>query len=661
MKLNIIIILSLLIQLSCSFSQKIKDGEMAYERKQYAVAASMLEEEYIATKNQALKGRKAYLLGQSYLKLLEYRDARSWFEKAIGHEYGAEALGKYAESSKSIEEYESAIGAYRQLISMTGRKQELEREILLCQQAMTSKLKSSEYQIERLFTNTTVSDYSPVIYENDFLVFTSERKESTGKDIYNWTGERFADIFIVQKNGSEVKRFDSAINTSQNEGTPWFSKNMETMYFTRCFGAGAGDDFCKLMVSKRVNDIWGEPEVLPFTRDKINYGQATLVENDSILVFSADINEPGGPLDLYYTELYSDGSWSEPEPLPESINSQGNEMFPTGDGDTLYFSSDYLPGFGGFDIFKTYLRSDKKWSIPINIGFGINSGGDDFSFIVDYQAKKKTTVVQQGYFTSSRAGSGKDDIFRFFKLRQEPTPVLVETEKEKETKRELYITVRAFTPLYKISDEPNSEIVGKSPLAETFIKITDEVGQKISEAYSDKNGFYFTQAPEGKTLKIIGARLGYLNASKISDTRNILFKEGETSKTISVELILDKIYADKEINLKNIYYDYDKWDIKDEAKPTLDDLVKLLNDNPQINIQLSSHTDCRGTDEYNIVLSQKRAQSVVDYLISKNIEAQRLIAIGYGETQLIDKCVCETCSEDQHQINRRTTFKIIKK
>ncbi len=404
MKLNIIIILSLLIQLSCSFSQKIKDGEMAYERKQYAVAASMLEEEYIATKNQALKGRKAYLLGQSYLKLLEYRDARSWFEKAIGHEYGAEALGKYAESSKSIEEYESAIGAYRQLISMTGRKQELEREILLCQQAMTSKLKSSEYQIERLFTNTTVSDYSPVIYENDFLVFTSERKESTGKDIYNWTGERFADIFIVQKNGSEVKRFDSAINTSQNEGTPWFSKNMETMYFTRCFGAGAGDDFCKLMVSKRENDIWGEPEVLPFTRDKINYGQATLVENDSILVFSADINEPGGPLDLYYTELYSDGSWSEPEPLPESINSQGNEMFPTGDGDTLYFSSDYLPGFGGFDIFKTYLRSDKKWSIPINIGFGINSGGDDFSFIVDYQAKKETyrSTARIFYFFQSR-------------------------------------------------------------------------------------------------------------------------------------------------------------------------------------------------------------------------------------------------------------------
>jgi len=661
MKWKMLFIIVVCIQMSCSFSQKIKDGEMAYERKQYATAAAMLEEEYIATKNQASKGRKAYLLGQSYLKLLEYREARSWFEKAVGHEYGAEALGKYADASKSIEEYDAAIGAYRELITITGRKQELEREILLCQQAMDSKLKNSEYQIERLFINTTVSDYSPVIYENDFLVFTSERKEASGKDTYNWTGERFSDIFIVQKNGSEVKRFDSAINTSQNEGTPWFSKDMETMYFTRCFGEGAGDDYCRLMVSKRENDVWGEPEALPFIQDKINYGQATLIENDSILVFSADISELGGPLDLFYTELYSDGSWSEPEPLPGSINSSGNEMFPTGDGDTLYFSSDYLPGFGGFDIFKTFLRSDKSWSIPINIGFGINSGGDEFSFIVDYLAKRKSTVLQQGFFTSSRVGSGKDDIFRFFKIRQEPVPVLVENEKEKEAKRELYVTVRTFTPQYRIPDDPNSEIDGKSPLSETFIKITDEAGQKVAEAYSDKNGFYFTQVSEGKTLKIIGARLGYLNASKTIDTRNITFKESETSKTISIELVLDKIYTNKEINLKNIYYDYDKWDIKEEAKPTLDELVKLLNDNPQINIQLSSHTDCRGTDDYNIVLSQKRAQSVVDYLISKNIEAKRLIAIGYGETQLLDLCVCEICTENQHQINRRTTFKIIKK
>ena len=147
----------------------------------------------------------------------------------------------------------------------------------------------------------------------------------------------------------------------------------------------------------------------------------------------------------------------------------------------------------------------------------------------------------------------------------------------------------------------------------------------------------------------------------LTDTRNINFENGETSKTINVELILDKIYTDQEINLKNIYYDYDKWNIKDEAKPTLDELTKILQDNPQINIQLSSHTDCRGTDEYNLELSQKRAQSVVEYLIYKGIDSTRLIAAGYGEKQLIDLCKCENCTEIQHQTNRRTTFKILKK
>lgn len=659
MRAKIILLVYIFLQLSCSFSQKIKDGEMAYERKQYAIAVTLLEEEYNTVKNQAARGRKAYLLGQSYLNLLEYMEAKSWFEKAVSLDYGPEALGKYASVSKSIEDYDAAIQAYRKLSGVSGRKQEMDREILLCQQAIEGKNKKSEYVIERIFENSSVSDYSPVLYENDLLVFTSERKEATGKDIYNWTGERFSDIFVMQKNGSEVKRFDSAINTNQNEGTPWFSKDMMTLYFTRCFGSGTGDDYCRIMVSSRVNDFWIEPEILSFTKDKINYGQPTLIENDSVLVFSADINEPGGTMDLYYSEQFTDGSWSEPEPFPSSINTQGNEMFATADGDTLYFSSDYLPGFGGFDIFKTHLRSDKSWSIPVNLGYGINSGGDEFSFIVDYSIRPKLDVIQQGFFTSSKAGSGKDDIYKFF--RHKPTELPIPVEKESDVEKQIFLTVRAYTPVFKIPENPNSEVVGKISLPETFIKIMDESGQKIIESYSDKNGFYFSQIPAEKVLKIIGARLGYLNSSTLTDTRNINFENGETSKTINVELILDKIYTDQEINLKNIYYDYNKWNIKDEAKPTLDELTKILQDNPQINIQLSSHTDCRGTDEYNLELSQKRAQSVVEYLIYKGIDSTRLIAAGYGEKQLIDLCKCENCTEIQHQTNRRTTFKILKK
>ena len=169
---------------------------MAYERKQYAVAVVFLENEYPDARNEATKGRKAYLLGQSYYKLQEYTQSVEWFEKAIKHDYGAEALGNFANVSRVLENYEAAISAYQLLKTSTGRNQEFDREILLCRQAIQNKQKKSEYRIEKLFENSSVSDYSPVIYEDDFLVFTSERSESTGKQIYNWTGEKFSDIFI---------------------------------------------------------------------------------------------------------------------------------------------------------------------------------------------------------------------------------------------------------------------------------------------------------------------------------------------------------------------------------------------------------------------------------------------------------------------------------
>lgn len=645
--------------IACSFNQRIKDGEMAYERKQYAVAIPLLEEEYENTNVETAKARKAFLLGKSYLRILEYSNAKAWFGKSVDHKYGAEALSSFAGVCKSLEEYDQAITSYKQLIAIHGKQQQTDREILICQQALESKSKKPEYKIERLFENSSVADYSPALYEDNFLVFTSERKEASGGSAYNWTGEKFSDIFVMQKNGSDVRKFDGAINTDKNEGTPWFSKDMQRMYFTRCYSESSGDEYCKLMYSERYGGVWEEAEVLPFIADKINYGQCTLIENDSILVFSADIEAPGNTLDLYYAELYSDGTWSTPEKMPDIINTMGNEKFPTGDGDTLYFSSDYLPGLGGFDIFKTFLKANRKWAAPINIGVPINSGGDDFSFIVDYNGKKINNVTQQGYFTSSRNGSGKDDIFKFFKLKPEPT---IDTEtKVQPTKQTLFVTVKTYTPQFEVDGEPNSKVIGKLPLGESFIKIMMDVNTKLKESYSDANGFYLSEVPLDKVLKVTAAKLGYLNASANIDTKNIRFNEGEITKTINIDLVLDKIYADKEINLSNIYYDYDKWDIKAEAQPTLNALVKVLEDNPQIKIQLSSHTDCRGDDAYNENLSQKRAQSVVNDLISKGIDINRLIAKGYGESQLVDVCPCESCTEEQHQINRRTTFKILKK
>jgi peptidoglycan-associated lipoprotein len=652
----LLLAISILTPLSCSFTKGIKSGEEAYERKQYSVAINLLEKEYVKNSSKQQKARSAYLMGQSYLKIQDYNEAKKWSQLAMEFGYGVEAMTLYAKTLKQVEDYDVAITVYRQIANQTHRKQEIDREISICNFAKELKNNPKPYKIDRLNQNSSVSEYAPVIYDNQFLVFTSERKEATGSSVYKWTGEKFSDLFVMIKTGSDVRSFDPVINSGSNEGAACFTSDMNTIYFTRCISENNGDAYCKLMVSHKIDGSWTEAEVLPFVMDKVNYGQPALFEHEEVLLFVSDIESPGGTSDIYYTEIHNDGSFSQPEKLPSHINSQGNEKFPTTDGDTLYFSSDYWPGMGGYDIFKAYLKPDGSWSQPENMGAPINSGGDDFSFIVDRTTKAKLGIIKEGFFVSSRNGDLKDDIYKYQELLPKPKepdqPIIV--------KNTVFLTVNTYAPEYKIADDPNSGIFRNLPLGNSLINIEDETGKRIRTNQTDGNGFFVTEIPENKTIKVIAANAGYLNAVQTVSTFNLVFDTLKHTATVNLSLVLNKIYEDKEIILDNIYYDYDKWNIKEEAIPTLDLLVVLMKENPQIKIQLSSHTDCRGDDAYNLELSQKRAQSVVDYLIHKGISSQRLIPKGYGETMLIEKCICEICTEKQHQINRRTTFKIIK-
>ncbi len=646
---------------SCVWKQKIKDGETAYDRKQYAVAITLLEKELEAESNVKIKGRKNYLLANAYSRLLQYRESLQAYKEAAQAGYGPEALAGQARTHKVLEEYSEAVGVYRKLAEQAGKKQEAERDIMLCLQAAEAKKKKTEYQIEKVIENSSVSDYAPVLFEDRFLVFTSERKDATGKDVYKWTGERFTDLFIIPKSGSgaEAQKFDAALNTPDNEGTAWFTKSMQRVYFTRCTGADDEDDHCKLFYSDRINGIWSEPEPLPFMLPGINYGQPTLIENDSVLVFSSDLAEAGGPRDLYYSELFSDGLWSAPEAMPATINSSGNELFPTGDKDTLYFSSDFLPGMGGFDIFKSFLRSDGSWSPAENMGYPINSGADDFSFIVDYNAKPRPRIVQQGFFVSSRDQAGKDDLYRFARLEPVNSPLNQDSIARSKQKKDLFLVVRSYESTYSIADDPNSGLTGKKPLGNTRISLLQDGNAQSTDNGSDPNGFFFMEVSHTGHYTIRVSRPGYLSATLTFHAPEVEFKPSETSLTINKEVVLEKIYPLKEINLQNIYYDFDSWEILEAAKPSLNKLAKILQDNPKIRIQLTSHTDCRGDDAYNLALSQRRAQSAIDYLVSVGIDVSRMEAVGMGETALVERCPCETCTEEQHQSNRRTAFIIL--
>lgn len=644
---------------ACSFTKKVKDGEAAYSLKQFKIAIELLHNEVESSIGQN-KARKAYLLGKSYAAISDYNNALVWMNKALTYEYNPLAYKDLGLIYKYNENYLSAIEAFENYGKKTNNISEAEREIRICREVMTWDSPNVEYTVDRMLENSFSSDYNPIIYEKDFLVFSSDRSAAAGSDLYNWTGEKFSDFFIMLKNGSDVRKFDAVINSNHNEGAGCFTRDFEQFYFTRCFNEGSGDDYCKIMLSQRVDGFFTDPVVLPFIKEKVNYGHPALFENDSILIFSTDLGDPGMSYDLYYSELDDNGNWADPEPLPSVINSPGNEKFPTTHHDTLYFSSDYLPGLGGLDIFKTYLRKDRSWATPVNMKAPVNSGGDDFGLIVDDFARLTGNMIQKGYFSSVRKGSGKDDIYIFTRrpIVQTDTPEIA-TEDNSKIKRTLYLAGRTLENQYSTFDDPSSPVTGQTLLTSVNLRITDEGGNVVLQSNTGVGAIFAVEILEEKTYSLFASKPGFLNRAVSLTTDNIIWKEGESSHTVNLDILLQKIYTDREITLQNIYYEYDKWDITPIAKPTLDELANMLQINPKVNIELSSHTDCRGEREYNQLLSQRRAQSAVEYLISKGVNPERLIAKGYGKDRLLIECECRLCTEEEHQLNRRTAFRIL--
>jgi len=648
----------------CSFGKKVKTGEMAYERKQYAVAVEMLSKEYEKSDNTRLRARHSYLLGMSYVYLEENRLAINWLEKAVDKGYGNEALLAIAKEYKKTGEYQASIDAYQKLKLNSNSSRQIDREIYVLKEvASWANKPDQDIEITPINENSGYSEYAPALLDKNFLVFTSDNNESTGGETYKWTGNKHTDLFVMLKNGSDIKRFDTGINSNQNEGTACFSKDGMEMIFARCYVDGDSDGFCKLMYSDRTSGIWSEPKVLPFMIDGINYGHPTFIEDDSVLVFSAEMIDGVGGHDLYYVEKVFDEEgnyeWAEPYIFPQTINSAGNEMFPTGDGDTLYFSSDYFAGLGGLDIFKTWLQPNGQWAPPQNMKKPINSSFDDFGLIVDNDAILRGKIVQKGFFTSTRKGFGKEDIYQYEK-RQTFIPdetIITDTIEEKEIVVDMFLAGKTKEESFEDPDDPNSEKLGKVTLADCYVVIDD--GENQQKIYSDEKGQFIVQLKKDKKYKLKASKIGYLNDIKTISTYNLSVPKGDLSTTINVEMVLAKIYTDVEITLENIYYNFNKWDIRDDAKPTLDSLSTILLNNPQISIQLSSHTDCRADDEYNQILSQKRADSAVNYMVSKGIPRSKLVAKGYGENALAINCNCDDCTEEEHQVNRRTTFKIL--
>ncbi len=627
---------------ACTFTKTVETGQSAYNLKQYSRAIEFLHDEFENTTG-GKKAQTAYFLGKSYQQLHDSKNAIVWFQTATDLDYGVDAMRQLAAGYKMLEQYDHALNVYYNIRDEIGKNEIIDREISICKQ-LSSFYHDDEtvtINIKGVKQNTKYADYAPVIYNEKYLVFTSDRGLAVGDEVYDWTGNSYSDIFIQRKSGSRPKSFDKQVNTTFNEGAACFTKDGSTMYFTRCSGSLEDDNYCRIMVSHKDEDEWSDPHILNFIVDGYNYGQPALIENDSVMIFSSDANGDHNGHDLFYSELLEENEWSAPEPMPSSINSQGDEKFPTAEGDTLYFSSNYLAGLGGYDIFMTVLH-DNHWSKPVNMKTPINSGGDDFSYILD-KSSRRNEVLKAGYFSSTRNGDTDDDIFRF---------EVVKTKLYEKKKEDKEPEIKEFTVFLagKVVDATGRPL----ELAEVIIMEGDK---SLFDINTDNKGLFIRKINRDLDLKIIAGKSGYLTNSIESSSKDLITKN--ESITINVEITLDKLIKNREIVIEDIFYEFDRWEIRNDAIPSLDKLVKMLRDNPQVNIELSSHTDCRGNDAYNQSLSQKRAQSAVDYLVGEGISRLRLIPSGYGETKFAIRCDCEECSEDDHQANRRTAFTIL--
>ena len=646
---------------ACATETKVRDGRMAYERMQFSQAVRLLEKDYNKSKTRIEKGKLAFLIGNSYQRLNKNAQSIRWFKIAYDNQYGIDALKAYAIALKSAEQYPEAIAAFKELGIEIGSPYEYRRDINACEIAATWKgnNENPEYEIQLLDFNSRFADFSPVPLQDGTILFTSDRPGGTGDDTYHWTGQAFSDLFRAHEGESAAQAFDPPINSPENEGTAAFNAAGSEMVFVRCFGGKKEDAYCKLMSSSLQSGIWTEPQLLNFVQDKVNYVHPALSADGQTLYFASDHSDGWGGFDLYVSTK-TNGVWSVPVGLSRTINTIGDEKFPFLDGDTLYFASDHHTGMGGLDIFRSYKMANGGWSPPYNLKPPINSGNDDFGMSIARNFTSGDTL-QIGYFTTSREdGFGQDDIYRFIKRIPPPLPPKPDSAlsvKDTTVKGKLILDVFVLEKIFEIPSDPNSKVLGRKPLvgAQTEMRFGNESGRRTTDA----EGLFSVIIDPDTEYAFLASFPGYLNNAATFNARGLVAEIGGGDQRFELEIVLERIFTEKEIRMEDIYYDFDRWDIREDARPALDRLARVLLINPGIRIQLGSHTDCRGNDRYNQDLSQKRAQSAVDYLIEKGISSDRLIAQGFGELVPETDCLCTRCSEEEHQRNRRTTFKIL--
>lgn len=581
-------------------------------------------------------------LGNAYYFNADYEEAANTYKRLVKEypdDVAPEYYFRYAQTLKTLQEYKSSNEVMAMFTNATS--DDLRASTYKEERDYLSEIKknSGRYNVAPFNYNSPYSDFAPTFYKKG-LIFSSDRDTGNfARYRHTWNSKDFLDLYKVNADSASnnlVVKLGDHVNTRLHESTSTTDKNGDVLYFTRNnYKEGKyvkdGKGIVRLKIyraTKNEEGLWSNIEALPFNSDDYSVAHPTLSNDGSTLYFASDMPGSLGESDIFKVQVNDDDSFGEPENLGSTINTEARETFPfITSEDILYFSSDGHPGLGGLDIFAANVSDGRSDGVVMNIGEPVNGRMDDFTFIFDESTRK-------GYFASNRSeGLGADDIYTFLE-----TKALV-----LDCRQTVTGTVRD-----KISNEV---LVGAT------VKVIDEDNNEIMTSITDADGKYTLELDCDQGNFVRAMTEGYIPAEEY------LGKSDGTPKTINFFLERNTVSAGfgddlaKLLQLSTIYFDFDKYNIRKDSEIEVEKVIAAMEKYPSLKIQVNSHTDSRGKDSYNLWLSQKRAESTVNYMIKKGIAKERLQSEGYGETKLLNNCDDGvSCTEEEHQLNRRSEF-----
>ncbi len=627
-------------------SKLIKKADEYFNKMWYAEASKLYEE--------ALKDKDNYSFevlqkaGDAHYFNTNMEQAYKWYTilyEDYEDEMSADNIFKYAHSLKGTGKYARS----KRLMRLYNKKMKndnnassaaVQNEMVLDEILNTP----NKFEIKNLSVNSEYSDFAPMFHNEKDVVFASANDSSfLNTRRYKWDNQPYLDLYVGQLNeeSSDIKnavKFSKKVNTKYHEAAVTFSSDNKTMYFTRNnYGKklrrdSKGINHLKIYRSLKVDGEWTEATEVSFNSDSYSTGHPALSKDGKKLYFVSDMPGSIGETDIFVVDILEGGEFSSPKNLGPEVNTEQKEMFPFINKDKLYFSSNGHTGLGGLDIYEAVLNEEIGLTEVKNLGKPINSNKDDFSYIVNEETKK-------GFFASNReGGKGFDDIYSFKHLMVEEVPE----------------NINAIAGVI-------TELVTGDLMPNAMVALLDENNVKLKEMWTAEDGSFIFEDLDTDTRYILKTNKDTYFVDErevttaVKDTINVSIAMKKLEGMIAVENGIRKLKTEM------IHFDFDKSYIRKDASKELDKLVEVMTEHPNMVIKIESHTDSRGTAVYNNYLSDKRAKSTREYLISKGIDANRIeSAIGYGEQQLLNECDGSVrCSEQQHYLNRRSEFIIV--